>query len=72
MLIAVLLLFIMPTTNGEEIESKTVNITIQSGEFVYCFFGNASKSTVVCDKVDADMGPKAWKAMDKAIEDTFK
>ena len=59
--------------NGErEYEEKNVTVTIQSGELVYCFFGNSSKSTVVCDKVDADMGPKAWKALDKAIEDTFK
>lgn len=45
--VGLLILLVSPVS-----ASKHVELDINSGELVYCMYGNPHKTTVFCDKVD--------------------
>lgn len=49
---------------------KTIVMNISAGEFIYCGYGNHSKETVVCDKIERNDNI-SFTEMDWIIEETL-
>ena len=69
-IISAIIIMLVPFSQevkGEPIMiEKTVNITIQKDELVYCFMGNPKNTNIVCDKLD--MNKKKFRAIDDILE----